>query len=530
MFKFFKKDKPRTIRDTVAQIFCETLDLKVIDPNSNFFELGGDSIQATIAITALSDAGYDLPSTVLFDYPSIDELTAFIQNDALPSSSTTTQTINLLPRTPGKTTQVKASLLQERLWPFELNPDPKRFQLRGEGAVHLKGSLDVKCMNDCLSLVIARHEVLRSSFIKKTDALYVDIHPPNEFELDVLVASGDSIESRRRSATAMVSRFASQVFHLSTPPPFRCVLIKLSEEEHVLAVSMHHIISDGWSMGVFVSEVTQAYSELLRGRELSLPELPYQFAEYAHWHREWLSSQAGKASLVFWKTYLEGLPPALDVSLPAADGDRRNTVNFPVRRQNVDLDAQVQTSLRSIAKETKTSAHAVFMAAVLQAFQALEGARDLPIGIMHANRSLPGTQNLIGFFSTLVLLRLPVQSSISSMEELIDHVREETRRIEPHTGVPIGELIENHIVDTLPRIFVDSVPRPRMPELVDLELEEFPFEHPPLFAVADVAIFLFDDGKSFRCVLGTNEDMYSKQAAQRLSSALSTSLLALTQS
>jgi len=164
--------------------------------------------------------------------------------------------------------------------------------------------------------------------------------------------------------------------------------------------------------------------------------------------------------------------------------------------------------------------HTIFLAGVLNAFHRLGAPDDLPIGIMHANRSVPGAQDLIGFFATLVHLRFKGGIGEKTIDEVIGHVQEATRLIEPHSGVPIGTLIEQGIVDTLPRIFVDSVPRPKMPSIDGLTLEDFPFEHPPLFAVADIALFLFDNGTNLTCLLGTNEDMFSEAAAHKLADTL----------
>ncbi len=524
MFKFFRRNaKSQPAPDAVREVFEQVLDLNGIDAHANFFELGGDSIMATIVATSLEERGHTIPSTAVFDHPSIAALVAFIQSGGATPSAGDARTITLQPRKSTGPTRLRASLLQERLWPYERNPDPKRFQLRGEGAARLCGLLDIEVLEHSLSALAQRHEVLRTSFLEENGSVFVDIHPTANITLEHRAAAGATLDERRAQAAQLTSEITSQVFDLSHPPPMRCALIKIDDNEHVLAVSTHHIISDGWSMGLLVNELAATYNARVAGETPPLPELAYQFADYAAWHRAWLESDAGLASKVFWRDYLKGLPPALDIPLPA-DQPRQSVFNFPVRRTVVEIPADIQQALKSVAKTHQTSVHSVFLAVVLSALKKLSDVDDLPVGIMHANRAAAGTQNLIGFFSTLVLLRFALAGESPSLAELIKQVQAATRTVDPHVGVPIGALMDDGIVDTLPRIFVDSVPRPALPEMTDLTVEDFPFEHPPLFAVADIAVFLFERGPSLSCIVGTNADMFSDAAAARLSAALKESL------
>ncbi len=532
MFKFLRrKSKSHATADAVREIFEQVLDIGRIDENANFFELGGDSMMATIVATSLEERGHTVPSTSVFDYPSIAALVAFIEDGGAPPSAGESRTIKLQPRNTNGPTRLRASLLQERLWPYERNPDPKRFQLRGEGAARLCGDLDIDALEQSLKSVAMRHEVLRSSFLEESEGVFVDVHPSANISLEKRDAVGVTVEDRRSHAAELTSEITSEVFELGQPPPMRCALLKINDDEHVLAVSTHHIISDGWSMGLFVNDLAATYNAIISNKAPELPALAYQFADYAAWHRTWLDSDAGTASKIFWRDYLKGLPPALEIPLPA-DQPRKSVFNFPVRRTAVEIPADVQAALKDVARAHKTSVHSVFLAVVLATLKKLSDVYnlpgyDIPVGIMHANRAAPGTQNLIGFFSTLVLLRFELSQQDPALSDLIKQVQVATRTVEPHVGVPIGALMDDGIVDTLPRIFVDSVPRPALPEMNGLTVEDFPFEPPPLFAVADIAVFLFERGESLSCMLGTNADMFSKIAAARLSEALKESLKSL---
>ena len=518
MFKFFRRKKNLPAQDAVRQAFCRTLDVDTIDDHANFFELGGDSMMATVVTAALEDMGHSVPSTAVFDHPTAAALTAFIAGGGSQDALASIPVVELLKRDPAEPTRLPTSLLQERLWPFERNPDPERFQLRGEGAVLLRGPFDMGLLRESLKQLATRQEVMRTSFAENDDGTLAAVVSP-AIEIDIVSHTAASHDE----AAALVAQITARVFDLSQPPPLRCALIRLSESEHVLAVSMHHIVSDGWSMAVFVNELSEIYSALRRGAAPDLPDLPFQFADYAAAHRAWLSSKGGTQAIAFWRDYLARSPAALDVPLPA-DQPRGSEFNFPVRRDFIVLDPSTQNALRTVARQTQTSVPTVFLAVFLTVYKRLTGVTDFPVGIMHANRNLPGTQNLIGFFATLVLLRFKMADDEISFADALELARTESRRIDPYAAVPIGTLIEAGVVDTLPRVFVDSVPRPGLPDIGGVTVEDFPFEHPPLFAAADIALFLFDNGSQLSCMLGTNAEMFSDTSVQALADALGSAL------
>ncbi len=517
MFKLFRRKKKQVDAGTaVRSAFCQALEVDSVDDTANFFELGGDSMMATVVAAALDEMGHAVPSTAVFDHPTVEALAAYVSGDRA-SVPADIPAVEVHSRNPADPTHLRASLLQERLWPFERNPDPQRFQLRGEGAILVRGDFDSEILQQALNLLAQRQEVLRTGFAEADGALSAVISPSASVNIEHFSATN------KEAAQAIVERFTALTFDLASPPPIRVALISLPSSEHVLAVSMHHIVSDGWSMGVFVGELTALYSALRRSEQTRLPDLPYQFADYAVSHRAWLASDAGQNAVAFWREYLHGLPPGLDVPLPN-DQPRQSVYNFPVRRQVIPIRADAQSNLRSVARTTRTSVATVFLGAFLSLYKSLTGAEDIPVGIMHANRNLPGSQNLIGFFATLVVLRFAVSGTSISLTDAIEHARQESRRIDPYSSVPIGTLLDAGIIDTLPRIFVDSVPRPGLPDIEGVSVEDFPFEHPPLFLVADIALFLFDNGTTLSCILGTNRDMFSDDAAAQLADALGSAL------
>jgi acyl carrier protein len=517
MFNLFRRKKKKLdARSAVHSAFSQALGIDDIDETANFFELGGDSMMATVVTAALDEMGHTVPSTAVFDYPTAQSLIAHISgghtHDGFAIAS-----VEVGRRNPSEPTRLRASLLQERLWPFERNPDPKRFQLRSEGAVMLHGAFDAEILQQALNLLAQRQEVLRSAFEETDDGLLAVIFPQAHVSLELFSATG------LEDARLIVERFTRQVFDLADPPPMRAALIALPHARHVLTVSMHHIVSDGWSMGVFVGELAALYSALRRDMHPQLPELPFQFADYAVSHRAWLASRNGQQAVTFWRDYLSGLQPGLEIALPN-DQPRQAAYNFPVRRQFLPLEAATQSNLRSLARATQSSVATVFLGAFLTVYAALTRAEDVPIGIMHANRNLPGTQNLIGFFATLVTLRFGLPKTELSLTQAIELARQESRKVDPYASVPIGTLLDAGIIDTLPRIFVDSVPRAALPDIDGVSVEDFPFEHPPLFLAADVALFLFDIGSALSCILGTNRDMFSDDAAARLADLLGSAL------
>ena len=204
------------------------------------------------------------------------------------------------------------SFAQQRLWFLEqLEPGLVAYNLGG--AVRLQGPLDIACLEKALRTIVARHESLRTTFRTEGDHPVQIVSEANTFHLPMIDLTGLPAEQREEEALRLASIEGQRPFDLVRGPLFRTALYRLGPEHHILMLSMHHIVTDGWSIGVFVRELGAVYDDIREGREPSLPELPIQYPDYAEWQRGWLQGETLERMLSYWRGRLQGAPGVLDL-------------------------------------------------------------------------------------------------------------------------------------------------------------------------------------------------------------------------
>ncbi|RKH34273.1 condensation domain-containing protein, partial [Corallococcus llansteffanensis] len=267
----------------------------------------------------------ELPLRALFEAPTVaalaERLSANTSNLRLPPLTRI--------RTEGAT---PLSFAQQRLWLLDqLSPGDVSYNI--PTALRLLGRVDVEALRRAFEALIRRHESLRTTLSAPDEEPSQHIHAASGWDLPVTDLTHLPESQRDEEAQRVAVTEARRPFHLATGPLMRSALVRLSEEEHLLLVTMHHIVSDGWSMGVLVREVAAFYEALSTGRTPSLPPLPMQYADYATWQREWLQGEALDAQVGYWKQQLSGAPAALELPTdrprPPTQSHRGSTV--PVR-------------------------------------------------------------------------------------------------------------------------------------------------------------------------------------------------------
>ncbi|MFL6290314.1 MAG: amino acid adenylation domain-containing protein, partial [Thermoanaerobaculia bacterium] len=332
-------------------------------------------------------------------------------------------------RVPREPRGLPLSFAQQRLWFLaQLRPDDAAYNM--PAAVELRGPLDAGALGHAFRRVVRRHEALRTTFSANSGEPVQVIHPqPAEPPLTVVDLSGFPEAEAERLARAEASR----PFDLERGPLLRAVLVELGPERHLLLLTMHHLVSDAWSMGVLIREVSALYRRDGRdGRAGELPPLPVQYADFAVWQRAWLQGEALDRPLAWWRERLAGAPPALD--LPA----ERQAGGGP---QPVSLPADLAAGLEALARAEGTT----LFVALLAGFQALlhrwTGQEDLVIGTPFANRRRAEVQGLIGFFVNT----LPIRTSLKgrpSFRELLRRAREEVLGAHEHQDLPFERIVE----------------------------------------------------------------------------------------
>ena len=316
------------------------------------------------------------------------------------------------------------SFSQQRLWFLDqLQPGNAFYNISRNFL--LRGSLDVQALERSLNEIVKRHEILRTSF-KNVDGHPVQvISPPQQFNLLVVNLEDHSEEDRETKSYSLITEHANQPFDLGRGPLMRVKLLRLSEQEHVVLLAMHHIISDGWSTGVLFRELRTLYEAYAAGEESPLPELPVQYADYALWQREYLSGEVLNAQVEYWRDRLTGAAPVLD--LPA-DRVRPAVQSFRGAAARVEVSREVSEGLKALAHAEGVTLFMTLLAAFKVLLYRYTGQADIVVGSPIAGRTRAEVKNLIGFFVNTLVLRTDLSGGPSFRAVSYTHLTLPTNR------------------------------------------------------------------------------------------------------
>jgi amino acid adenylation domain-containing protein len=435
---------PRTpVEEVVAGIWAELLGLERVGVDADFFELGGHSLLATRVTSRLREAfGVELPLHDVFEAPRLADLAARVE--AARKSGAVAPAPPLLPaRREG---DLPLSFAQERLWFIDqLEPGSPLYNIAA--ALRVEGPLDPGVLALTLGEIVRRHEALRTVFAARSGAPVQVIQPAEPFALAVADLSGLPEGEREARALALAREETARPFDLTRGPLLRALLVRLGEGDHAVVLTMHHIASDGWSMGILVREVAALYPALaagiagiagIAGRPSSLPELPLQYADFAVWQRSWLRGETLEQEIAFWRQQLAGLPPVLE--LPT-DRPRPAVQSYRGAARPVRLPAALTRGLEALARREGVTLFMVLLAAFQTLLARLSGQDDLAVGSPVAGRNRIETEGLIGFFVNTLVLRGNL-SGAPTFRELLGQVRETALAGWLHQDVPFEKLVE----------------------------------------------------------------------------------------
>ncbi|WNG57629.1 amino acid adenylation domain-containing protein [Archangium gephyra] len=427
---------PRTEAERkLASIFEDVLGLERVGARGDFFELGGHSLLATQLVSRVRESfGVELPLRDVFEAPTVEALAGRVE--AAVASGATLSVPPLMPRV-GRQAAAPLSFAQQRLWFLDqLEPGSSLYNV--PTVVKLTGVLDVGALERSFEELVRRHESLRTTFraeggkpvqvIARAPVLAFTVE-----DLSALPEAGREVEAKRRA-----EREAQRPFDLERGPLLRTTLLKLSEREHVLVLVMHHIVSDGWSMGILVRELVGLYEAFSQGKPSPLAELPVQYADYAVWQRQWLEGAVLEAQLGYWREQLEGAPPALE--LPT-DKPRPAVRTFRGEHRGFQWPRELQGAVRALAQKEGATPFMVLLAAFQVVLGRYAGQQDVSVGSPIANRTRAETEGLIGFFVNTLVLRAKLDGN-ATFRELLAQVREVTLGAYAHQDVPFEKLVE----------------------------------------------------------------------------------------
>ncbi|HEU4768435.1 MAG TPA: condensation domain-containing protein, partial [Pyrinomonadaceae bacterium] len=332
------------------------------------------------------------------------------------------------------------SFAQQRLW-FLDQLEPGLFAYNMPAAVRLIGNLDVGVLNSSLNEIVRRHESLRTTFKSVVGQPVQVIAPSLDLSISVVDLTELSDEVREAEAMRLSQREAQRQFDLIAGPLIRALLIRVRTDEHVLVLTMHHIVSDGWSQGVLKTELGALYEAGISGRPTSLPELSIQYADFAQWQRGWLQGEERgelHRQLAYWREHLTGAPPSLDLPV---DRVRPPQMNYQGSTFLFELSVELSESLAALSRSEGVTLFMTLLAAFKTLLWRYTGQDDVVVGTPVANRNREELEPLIGFFVNTLALRTQF-SGDSTFRELLARVRDVALGAYAHQDLPFELLVE----------------------------------------------------------------------------------------
>ena len=497
---------PRSeIEEVVAGIWANVLGLARIGATENFFELGGHSLLATKAVSQTKRTfKIDLPLRALFESPTVREFAAVIE--ARQRASYELDEIPLEPVS--RDGDLPLSFAQQRLW-FHDQLIPGNAAYNVSAAVRLTGNLSIEALERALAAIIYRHESLRTTFSTSAFEPVQIIAADCPLVLKKLDLRSVPKPEREAEARQLATAEIRAPFDLTSGPLLRVVLMTLDHEEHLMVLTMHHIVSDGWSMGVLIREFATLYEAFNDGRASPLTELTLQYADYAYWQREWLQGQVLEAQLDYWRKQLGPNIPETDLPL---DRPRLPVQAFRGAYDSFVLSKELSDHIKTLSRREDVT---IFML-VLGGFNALlhsySGSTDIVVGTDVANRNRIETENLIGFFANQLVLRTDL-SGDPSFSEILARVREVALGAYAHQDLPFDKVVEalNPERDLSRNPLFQVMFGFKNAPMSDLKLPELSLTSFPLqdgTAVFDLSFYLTDTEQGLTGLVRYNTDIF----------------------
>jgi amino acid adenylation domain-containing protein len=418
------------IETTLAGVWRKLLEIEKVGRHDNFFDLGGHSLLAVSMIARLREAlGLEVDLGDIFEHPRLSELAVKI------SSGRRTQLPPIMKA--DRTQRLPLSYAQQRLWFLA--------QMKGVSeayhipvGVRLVGKLDRHALGLALDRLLQRHEALRTTFVVVDGEAVQRIAAAEDSRFSIRdhdLRHRVNVELRVRQ---LLEEEAHASFDLDAGPLIRGRLIRQGEDEHTLLITMHHIVSDGWSLGVLLNELSVLYGALVRGEVNPLPELMVQYPDYAVWQRNWMQEEVLRQQGEYWKTTLAGAPTLLEL---AADHVRPGEQEYAGAWCEVMLEERLTAGLKELSKQHGATLYMTLLAGWAALLGRLSGQQDILIGTPVANRGQGELEGLIGFFVNTLVLRADL-SRRPTVGELLERVKSQSLGAQQHQDMPFEQVVE----------------------------------------------------------------------------------------
>jgi len=427
---------PRTsLEKELAGIWAAVLQVEQVGIHDDFFALGGDSLLATQVLAQIhASLLLDAEASCIFEAPTVAELARYLET--LIESGQARRLSSAIPRSAAEG-WAPASIAQERICELQ-RAAPELPFLNILYALKLTSSLDVAVLERSINEIVRRHEILRATFDIR-DARHVQVVAPQlsvplRFE-DLHELPDSEIEA---AGHRLIQEEALHCFDLARGPLLRARLLRLAEQEHLLLITLHQVICDGWSLGVLVKELTALYDAFSAGQQTPLAPLPLQYTDFARWQRQWRSHPELVAHLAYWREQLHDPLPVIEL----ASARRRPAVDdLRTARREVALPARLSEALKRFSREEGGTLFMALIAAFKTLLHLYVAEDDVRVATLVANRNGPGSEHLIGPLANTVILRTNLGGD-PSPREVMRRVRATALAAFAHQALPFEELVE----------------------------------------------------------------------------------------
>ncbi|KAF9166965.1 hypothetical protein BGX20_000067, partial [Mortierella sp. AD010] len=424
-------EEPRgEIEIALAQIWTELLHLDRVSRHDNFFMLGGHSLLAVRLMNRISTLGVQLPLSSLFSSPHLSSL-AEVVNTNLSQGYASLPMITPVDRNG----VLPLSFAQQRMW-FLAQLDGVSDIYHVPISIHLHGTLNREALQQSMNDLFTRHEALRSVFVAVNGQPSMQILESKELTVDYIDLR--YAVDRDEQLLASTHKAVHTSFDLTQGPLVRVTLIQLADNEHILVLTLHHIISDGWSMGIMERELSQMYSAHCGSDSISLPPLSIQYSDYAAWQQQWFSGDRLKDHADFWRDTLVGAPVLTELPTDRPRPDQQSMTGSSIP---VSFDAELTASLNRISQKHGVTMFMTVLTAWSVVLSRLSGQDDIVIGTPSANRSHHKMENIVGLFVNTLALRIDLSANPTA-QNLLDRVRQRTLAAYEHQDMPFEQVVQ----------------------------------------------------------------------------------------
>ncbi|WP_027248867.1 non-ribosomal peptide synthetase [Planktothrix agardhii] len=509
------------IEEMLLQIWTEVLKVGQVGIYDNFFEIGGHSLLATQLVSRIRSLfKIELPLRSLFAAATVAELAHLIE--PLQQQNLTLTVPPILPRT--KDVELPLSFAQQRLWFLDqLQPNSALYNI--PMVLRLQGNLNQGALERSLRSICDRHEVLRTNFVTINGQPTQVIQGSNQqsavssisCSLSVVELQHLSLNEQAERTQQLRQTQATQPFDLAQESLIRATLVVLSETEHLLLVCMHHIISDGWSIEVFIHELTTLYNAYAQNQPANLAPLPIQYADFAIWQRQWLQGDVLQSQLNYWQNQLADAPALL--SLPT-DHPRPAVQSFVGAYQEFSLSPALSQALTELSRKQGVTLFMTLLAAFDALLYRYTGSSDILVGTPIANRNCGEIEGLIGFFVNTLVLRTDLADN-PSFSQLLTRVREVAMDAYAHQDLPFEMLVEalqperdlSHTPLFQVAFVLQNTPKSEI-EMTGLKVTDLPLENTT--AKFDLTLAMVHTDNALKGVWEYNTDLFDSGTIERL--------------